>query len=83
MHILFVNPQGNFDKLDSYWTMHPDFGGQLVYVKEIATAMANLGHKIAINPGSDLDQGGNENNYAKDFNFHSTYWIAKFFGLTN
>jgi len=48
MHILFVNPQGNFDKLDSYWTMHPDFGGQLVYVKEIATAMANLGHKIDI-----------------------------------
>jgi len=48
MHIIFVNPQGNFDKLDSYWTMHPDFGGQLVYVKEIATAMAKLGHKIDI-----------------------------------
>lgn len=48
MHIIFVNPQGNFDKLDSYWTMHPDFGGQLVYVKEVATAMANLGHKIDI-----------------------------------
>lgn len=48
MHIIFVNPQGNFDKLDSYWTMHPDFGGQLVYVKEIAMAMAKLGHKIDI-----------------------------------
>ena len=36
MHIVFLNPQGNFDRNDSYWTMHPDFGGQLVYVKEIA-----------------------------------------------
>jgi sucrose-phosphate synthase len=48
MRILFLNPQGNFDKNDSYWTMHPDFGGQLVYVKEIATAMAQKGHKVDI-----------------------------------
>ncbi|MBN2605448.1 MAG: glycosyltransferase [Bacilli bacterium] len=48
MHIVFLNPQGNFDKKDSYWTMHPDFGGQLVYVKEIACSMASLGHKIDI-----------------------------------
>jgi len=33
MYIAFFNPQGNFDRLDSYWTMHPDFGGQLVYKK--------------------------------------------------
>ncbi len=48
MHIVFLNPQGNFDQNDSYWTMHPDFGGQLVYVKELAIEMANLGHKIDI-----------------------------------
>ena len=48
MHIVFLNPQGNFDQFDSYWTMHPDFGGQLVYVKELAIEMANLGHKIDI-----------------------------------
>ncbi|MBU1020771.1 MAG: glycosyltransferase family 1 protein, partial [Firmicutes bacterium] len=48
MHLIFLNPQGNFDKNDSYWTMHPDFGGQLVYVKEIACSMAKLGHKIDI-----------------------------------
>ncbi|MCK5387754.1 MAG: glycosyltransferase [Candidatus Izimaplasma sp.] len=48
MHIVFLNPQGNFDKNDSYWTMHPDFGGQLVYVKEIASEMANMGHKVDI-----------------------------------
>lgn len=48
MHIAFFNPQGNFDSKDSYWTEHPDFGGQLVYVKEVAMAMANQGHKVDI-----------------------------------
>lgn len=48
MHITFLNPQGNFDPNDSYWTEHPDFGGQLVYVKELAIAMAELGHEIDI-----------------------------------
>ena len=48
MHILFFNPQGNFDKADSYLTEHPDFGGQLVYVKEIAMAMIAAGHKVDI-----------------------------------
>ena len=38
--IAFFNPQGNFDPDDSYWTEHPDFGGQLVYVKEVALALA-------------------------------------------
>ncbi|AGB41739.1 glycosyltransferase [Halobacteroides halobius DSM 5150] len=38
--ITFLNPQGNFDPHDSYWTEHPDFGGQLVYVKEVCLAMA-------------------------------------------
>lgn len=48
MHILFFNPQGNFDDADSYLTEHPDFGGQLVYVKEVAMAMAAAGHKVDI-----------------------------------
>ena len=48
MHIVFMNPQGNFDPKDSYLTEHPDFGGQLVYVKELAQAMAKRGHKIDI-----------------------------------
>jgi sucrose-phosphate synthase len=48
MRIVFLNPQGNFDAQDSYWTEHPDFGGQLVYVKEIAIAMASLGHDVDI-----------------------------------
>ncbi|RKD32738.1 glycosyltransferase [Thermohalobacter berrensis] len=48
MRIAFLNPQGNFDKNDLYWTEHPDFGGQLVYVKEVAIAMAKQGHKVDI-----------------------------------
>jgi sucrose-phosphate synthase len=48
MLIAFLNPQGNFDPKDSYWTEHPDFGGQLVYVKEVALAMAELGHPVDI-----------------------------------
>ncbi|MFW5864606.1 MAG: glycosyltransferase, partial [Candidatus Izemoplasmataceae bacterium] len=48
MKILFLNPQGNFDRNDSFWTEHPDFGGQLVYVKEIAISLANQGHQVDI-----------------------------------
>ncbi len=48
MYIVFLNPQGNFDRHDSFWTEHPDFGGQLVYVKEVAIAMSKKGHKIDI-----------------------------------
>ncbi len=48
MHIVFLNPQGNFDPADSYLTEHPDFGGQLVYVKEVAQAMTAAGHRIDI-----------------------------------
>ncbi len=48
MRIVFLNPQGNFDANDSYLAEHPDFGGQLVYVKEVAQAMAKMGHKVDI-----------------------------------
>lgn len=48
MHIAFLNPQGNFDATDRGWTEHPDFGGQLVYVKEISLALAALGHRVDI-----------------------------------
>ncbi len=48
MLIAFLNPQGNFDPHDSYWTQHPDFGGQLVYVKEVALALARREHRVDI-----------------------------------
>lgn len=48
MHIAFLNPQGNFDPDDSYWTAHPDFGGQLVYVKQVSLALGAMGHAVDI-----------------------------------
>lgn len=48
MHVGFLNPQGNFDAADSHWTEHPDFGGQLVYVKQVALALGELGHRVDI-----------------------------------
>jgi Glycosyltransferase len=48
MHIGLLNPQGNFDPKDSYWTQHPDFGGQLVYVKNVAIELARRGHRVDI-----------------------------------
>ena len=48
MHIAFLNIQGNFDAEDRYWTAHPDFGGQLVYVKEVTLALGRMGHRIEI-----------------------------------
>ena len=48
MHVIFLNPQGNFDQYDSHLTEHPDFGGQLVYVKEVCMAIANMGVKVDI-----------------------------------
>ena len=48
MHIAFLNPQGNFDSGDSYITEHPDFGSQLIYVKQVTIAIAQKGHKVDI-----------------------------------
>ncbi|MGM0445382.1 MAG: glycosyltransferase [Bacillota bacterium] len=47
-HICLLNPQGNFDPDNSYWTKHPDFGGQLVYVRELSLALAEYGVKVDI-----------------------------------
>lgn len=48
MFLAFLNPQGNFDPQDRYWTRHPDFGGQLVYVKQVALALGRMGHRVDI-----------------------------------
>jgi sucrose-phosphate synthase len=67
MHITFLNIQGNFDPDDRYWTAHPDFGGQLVYVKEVSLALGRMGHCVDIVtrrirdsewPGFDADTDG-------------------------
>ncbi|SHE27315.1 sucrose-phosphate synthase [Marinitoga hydrogenitolerans DSM 16785] len=43
MRIAFFNPQGNFDKNNSRLTEHQDFGGQLIYVREVAKELSKLG----------------------------------------
>ncbi len=48
MLVAFLNPQGNFDQNDSHMTEHPDFGGQLIYVKEISMALVRMGVKVDI-----------------------------------
>lgn len=48
MHVIFLNPQGNFDQNDSHMTEHPDFGGQLIYVKELCEALSATGTKVDI-----------------------------------
>jgi len=48
LRVLFLNPQGNFDENLSYLGKHPDFGGQLVYVMELAKAMVRQGIKADI-----------------------------------
>lgn len=48
MKVGFLNPQGNFDNNDSYLTEHPDFGGQLIYVKELAKSLSKLDVQVDI-----------------------------------
>ncbi len=48
MRVAFLNPQGNFDPHNSYLASHPDFGGQLVYVREVARLLGQMGHHADI-----------------------------------
>ena len=41
----------------------------------------SLGHAIAVDPGEEATQGGAEGQYARDVDFFSSYWAARFFGL--
>jgi poly(3-hydroxybutyrate) depolymerase len=43
--------------------------------------ISNLGHALAVSPGSPVDKGGETGLFAVDKGFHSTYWIAVDFGL--
>ncbi|HOB16454.1 MAG TPA: glycosyltransferase [Defluviitoga sp.] len=56
MKVLFLNPQGNFDKHDSHLTEHPDFGGQLVYVKEVSRELAKMNLSVDIVTRQIIDE---------------------------
>ena len=40
-----------------------------------------LGHVLAVDVGTKKDQGGSDGLFSVDIDFHSTFWIAKEFGL--
>ena len=40
-----------------------------------------LGHALAVDVGTEKDQGGTDGLFSVDIGFHSTYWIAKEFDL--
>ncbi len=48
LHVALVNPQGNFDAANTGVGQHADFGGQLIYVRELAEALGRLGVKVDI-----------------------------------
>jgi len=68
LKIAFFNPQGNFDAKDSHWTSHPDFGGQLVYVREVAIAMAKMGTDVDIITRKIEDPGWPE--FVSEFDYY-------------
>jgi poly(hydroxyalkanoate) depolymerase family esterase len=43
--------------------------------------LKDIGHALALNPGDKPDEGGKLGMFGKDVNFHSTWWVAKDFGL--
>ncbi len=43
--------------------------------------LKDIGHALALNPGDKEDEGGKPGMFGKDVNFHSTWWVAKDFGL--
>jgi poly(3-hydroxybutyrate) depolymerase len=51
-------------------------------LKMVMLTAKTITHKILINPGEDIQHGGKMGFHTKDIDFHSTYWIAHFFGLT-
>ncbi len=40
-----------------------------------------MGHVLAVDVGNEKDQGGSDGLFSVDIGFHSTFWIAKEFGL--
>lgn len=50
-------------------------------VKIVTIIAEGIRHKLLIKPGKKITQGGTMDVHTQDVNFHSTYWIADFFGL--
>ncbi|GAB6188743.1 hypothetical protein JCM30566_04820 [Marinitoga arctica] len=71
MRIAFFNPQGNFDKNSSRLTEHPDFGGQLIYVREVAMELSKLGIEVDIFTRKIIDENWKE--FKEKFDYYEGY----------
>ncbi|WGS64185.1 glycosyltransferase [Marinitoga aeolica] len=71
MRIAFFNPQGNFDKNSSRLTEHPDFGGQLIYVREVAMELSKLGIEVDIFTRKIIDENWPE--FKETFDYYEGY----------
>lgn len=80
-------------KIETEPTIVPEFNGnsditKTMHIKNNCPVLVkyeinNLGHAMAVDPGQEKQQGGNVAKFAVDKNFHTTYWVANFFGLVN
>lgn len=68
------NFEGNTSVSNTTWARN----GKPVIVRYDITG---LGHAIPVDPGAGPRQGGETATYAKDLDFHSTWWAAHFFGI--
>ena len=50
-------------------------------VKIVTIMGEGIRHKLLIKPGDKISEGGTLDQHTQDVNFHSTFWIAQFFGL--
>ena len=49
--------------------------------KVVLLLAKGVAHKVLIDPGEEISKGGEMDFHTEDIDFHSTYWIADFFGL--
>ena len=78
-------PDSNFTVREKYFD-HPMLFAKEFYnanqeLKIISITAKDLKHKLMISPGTPIHKGGVLDFHTVDFNFHSTYWTAQFFGL--
>ncbi|MFL3662417.1 MAG: alpha/beta hydrolase family esterase [Flavobacteriales bacterium] len=73
---LFTNYKG-VDVLYAQYFYNTDDELKIILLKS-----KKVKHKLLITEGDSIHQGGKHDFHTDDIGFHSTYWLASFFGLT-
>lgn len=63
--------------------LNAQFYNNNVRTKIISLRAEKIAHKLLITPGEEINKGGKMDFHTRDIGFHSTYWIAEFFGLVS